>query len=99
MKKKSKKWKYLVDNKLKGAYGETDFEKKTVRVNKKRHKGKLSKGFSKKEGSLINTMVHEDLHVKHPKMAEKKVRKVAKKKVEKMGAKAKAKLRAKFKKK
>lgn len=97
MKKKTKKWKFLTDNKMKGAYGETDFDKKVVRINKKRHKKAPSDGISKKDNTIINTIVHEDLHVKHPKMKEKVVRKKASKKVSKMGTKAKKKMYSKLK--
>jgi hypothetical protein len=95
---KKKKWKWVTDNKMKGAYGETDFDKKTVKVNKKIHKNKKVKmGIPKKDGTLLNTIVHEGLHVKHPKMTEKVVRKEARKVVNKMGTKAKKKAYGKLK--
>ena len=69
-----------VDNKMKGAYGETDYAKKTIRINKKRHKsassGRITKNRDGSE-SLINTIVHEELHASHPKMKEKTVRRTA----------------------
>lgn len=99
MSKKKKKWKFVEDNKLKGAYGETDTVKKVVRINKKLHKKKMKYGIPKKDGTLINTIVHEGLHVKNPKMKEKDVRKKARKVVAKMGPKAKAKHYSKVKKK
>jgi hypothetical protein len=79
-----KAWKYLTDNKLKGAYGETDFEKKVVRVNKKRHKKGPKWGIAGKDNTILNTIVHEDMHVKRPKMKERDVRKATRKKVAKM---------------
>lgn len=59
----------IVKRKLKGSYGETDFiGNKAVRisVDVKKHKG------NKKE--LADTIKHELLHAKHPKMLEKTIR-------------------------
>ena len=95
-----KKWKYKTNNKLRGTYGQTDFAKKTIEINKKLHrttKNKRGTGFSKKDITLINTMVHEDLHRKHPRMTEKMVRKLTKTKVAIMTPAQKARLRSKFK--
>ena len=79
---------YKVDNALRGSYGETDLDTKTITVNKKAHK---------KDGeSMIDTMVHEHMHLAHPKMREKTVRKLTQGRVERMGKKAKARLYAKF---
>lgn len=64
----------IVRRKLKGSYGETDFiGNKAVRisVDVKKHKG------DKKE--LADTIKHELMHAKHPKMQEKTVRKAMKK--------------------
>lgn len=61
-----KKFKYVVDNKLRGKYGETDFEKKVVRINKKAH--------AKDGEHLGKTIYHESLHAKFPSMTEKEVR-------------------------
>lgn len=91
-----KKWKYKIDNKLRGAFGETDLDNKVIRVNAKKHK---KKGYNipKKDNSVINTMVHEDLHKKHPRMTEKMVRKLTRTKLATMGPAQKARLRSKFK--
>ena len=59
-------FKARTDNSLKGALGETDFKKRTIRVNKKRAK-KLGRG------EVLKTMVHEGIHVLHPRMKEKNV--------------------------
>lgn len=87
-------WKFKTDNKMRGAYGETDYDKKTIRVNKKRHKSakaqRINKNAQGKE-SIIDTIVHEKLHAKHPKMHEKTVRTLAKAMVARMPAKQKAK--------
>lgn len=95
--KKLGKWKYIASKKLKGAYGETDYEKKKITINKEAAK-KDVKGdaFSRKESTLINTLVHETLHKNHPKMHEKTVRKQARKLVAKMSKKSKAKLYSKL---
>ncbi len=85
-----KGWKMKVDNKMRGAFGETDYEEKTVRINKKRHKNKQAlKEFAKKDQSLLNTIAHELKHVKHPKMTEKNVRKETRKDVHTMSPKLK----------
>jgi hypothetical protein len=76
-----KKWKRVVDNKMRGAYGETNFETQTIRINKTKH--------TKDNALLIDTIVHEEIHRLHPKMHEKTVRKLAAKKVETMSQKTK----------
>lgn len=97
---KNGQWKYRA-KKLKGSYGETDFDKKTITVDKARHKKAKKqtfkqRGFSKKDASLINTIVHEKMHQKHPKMHEKTVRRKSRKVVKKLSPKTKKKLYAKF---
>ncbi len=79
---------YKTDNKLKGSYGETDLDNKVVKVNKRLHK---------KDGeSLLDTIVHERMHLKHPKMHERTVRKLTPKKVKTLSKKARKNLYAKF---
>lgn len=99
-KKASKKWRTKVDNKMR-SFGITDYSKKEIRVNKKKSKrtAKLSKkaarkkhGMSRKETSIINTIVHEDLHRRHPRMHEKTVMRKARIAVQRMGKKAKRRL-------
>lgn len=101
MKPLAKGFKIKTNNKLRGAFGMTDFGKKTVEINKKLHrnakKSKVSKGFAKKDLTLINTIAHEKMHVNHPKMLEKTVRKQTRKVVAKMGKKTKSKLYSKLK--
>ena len=94
-------WKHVV-KKLKGSYGQTDFQKKEIAINKQYHKSKGDhKGPVKKNkdgsASILDTAVHETMHAKHPNMTEKRVRKLTPKKVKKMSKQAKAKLLAKFK--
>lgn len=99
------KWKY-VDKKLKAAYGETDYEKKVVAIDRKAHKGMHTKkgkkryqkqGLAKEDMTLLNTMVHEVMHSKRPKMTEKQVRKATRAKIKKITPKAKKRMYAKFK--
>lgn len=85
MAKKVKKWKRVVDNKMRWQ-GDTDLEKKVVRVNKKKSKKKSGRG------GVIDTIVHEEMHVTHPKMHEKTVYKKTKKKVKRLTPKQKKKL-------
>ena len=89
--------KRIVDNKLKDAYGES--EGNVIRINKKAHKRMDLKRVNRNpQGteSLVDTMVHEEMHVKHPKMHEKTVRKKAKMVVKRLTQKQKAKLRSKY---
>lgn len=71
-----KKMKLVVNNKLKGALGASQFTKDNkptgkIEINVKKHKG------DKRE--LASTIKHEMLHVKHPKMTEKDAYKKSKK--------------------
>ena len=52
-------------------YGETDLDKKKIRINKKKSK-------NGGPGQLLNTIVHEETHARHPKMHERTVRKKTK---------------------
>jgi len=73
--------KIVVDNKLKGAYAESDLDTGVIRVNKKRH---YEKGFQRinptKDGheNLTSTIYHERLHFKHPRASERSIRKMEK---------------------
>lgn len=86
-------FKFVVDNKMRGAFGETNFNTKVVRINKKMHrKAKKTKGrygISKKDCTLINTIVHEQMHIDHPKMHERTVEKRSRAKAARMGKRAK----------
>lgn len=77
-KKKGDGYTRVVDNKMKD-YGETDEKKKIVRIRKKPFKSKKWK-----KGEVLNTIVHEEMHVKHPKMKEKTVYKKTESKIKKM---------------
>ena len=94
-------WKFKTTNKG-NWYGETDLDKKVIRVNKKYHKSKGNHApdiKKNKDGSasIIDTLAHEMLHAKHPRMHEKTVRKLTRKKVGKLSKKYKNKLYSKFK--
>lgn len=92
---KPKGYKYKVDNKMR-YMGDTDIDKKVIRVNKKMHKmkekGRTTMGRKLKRGELLDTIVHETLHAKHPKAHERTIQKMTKKKIPKMGKLAKSKL-------
>lgn len=96
-----KKYKKVINNKLKGTYGITDFVKKTITINKKRHSGKNHGNGIKKNkngtASIIDTIVHEMTHAKHPKMSEKMVLKKTAQNLKKMTMQTKKKLYSKFK--
>ena len=89
-----------VNNKLRGAFGQTTYNEgggAVIEINKKRHRDpRALKGFPKQDRSLINTIVHEELHANHPKMHEKTVRKMARKRVTGLSRKSKNKLYSKY---
>ncbi len=71
------KWKRKVDNKMK-SYGDIDFDKKIIRVNKKKSKA------SGRKGEVLDTIVHEEMHKKYPEKGEKKIRKLTKRMISEM---------------
>jgi hypothetical protein len=81
---KNKKWKRIVDNRMRG-HGDIDMEKRVIRINK-------SKKANKKKGEIINSILHEEYHRKHPKATEKTTYKQAKKLEKKTSSKVKNKL-------
>ena len=93
-KKDEKIWKRVVDN-VKGGYGETDFGKKIIKIDKKKHKSKKY-AIPKEDDSLLNTIVHEEAHVQFPKKTEVQIRKLARLKVKKMSKKIKSKMYSKY---
>lgn len=97
----AKIWKYVV-KKIPGTYGETDWDKKIISVNKQYHKSKGNHraGVRKnKDGSanITDTILHEIEHKNHPKMYEKNIKKLTRKRYKKLGRKSKQKLLAKLK--
>lgn len=55
------KWHWVVDNKMR-AYGEVDPNRFLVRINVEKHK--------RDKQSLIDTLVHEELHILFPRFGE-----------------------------
>lgn len=96
----AKAFKHINSNKLKGLYGETDYGKKVITINKKAHKKTTHPSWVKKNpdgtANLLDTIVHERMHANHPKMHEKTVRKKTSIVINKMGPKQKKKLYSKF---
>lgn len=72
-----KHYKLQVDNKMR-CYGDTDIEKKAIRINKKKSEA------SERKGEVLDTIVHETMHAKHPQMHERTVRKKTKVLVKKL---------------
>lgn len=97
-----KKWTRKIDNKLRGAYGETDFENRVIRVNPKKSKERplykrpVNKGATKYP-DVLATMVHEELHKDNPDATEKDVRKMERTKVKRMSPKEKKRVYSLFK--
>lgn len=63
-----KMYKVKTDNKMRW-FGDTDLDKKVIRVNRKRSRK------SGRPGEVLDTIVHEVQHAKHPRMSESGVRK------------------------
>lgn len=77
-------WKFKTDNKMRGAFGETNFDTKTIKINKKKHTNKKMLARERRykrnpdgSESMLNTLVHELEHVSDPSASEKKVGKRA----------------------
>lgn len=82
-----KRVRIVVDNKLKGAYAESDLKTGLIRVNKKKHTDKNLKRINPLPNGnedLASTVQHELLHFKHPKARERTIRKMEKASVKKM---------------
>lgn len=91
-----KKWRYEA-SKMKDAVGETDYQKKLIKINKSDSKKYIPKsGISKQDSTIINTLAHETIHKNHPHMTEKEVRKEARRMVNSMSPKEKGRLYAKI---
>ena len=54
-------WKWVVDDRMRD-YGETNYERRIVRINCKLHR--------KHRVSLLDTLLHEELHVQFPFLSE-----------------------------
>src|SRR4051812_44654562 len=80
-------FKVKVNNKLRGAYGETDFDKRTITINKKKHGDKSLKRITPNADgteNMLTTIVHEAMHVKHPQKGERAIEKLARAMVSRM---------------
>jgi hypothetical protein len=60
----TKGWKWVVDDRMRD-YGETDYERRIVRINCALHR--------KHRVSLLDTLLHEELHVQYPFLSERMV--------------------------
>lgn len=69
-----KKWKRVVDNKMR-SQGDIDLDNRVIRVNKQKSKAK---------SSVIDTIVHEEMHRVHPQIHEKNIRRLTSQRVSKM---------------
>ena len=78
----AKKWKRVATDKMR-AMGDIDYEKKLIRINKAKARA------TEKQGEILNTIVHEEMHRLHPKMWEKTIKKETKTKIRSMSQKEK----------
>lgn len=84
-----------MDNKLRGAYAESDLDTGLIRVNKKRHFQKDYKRINPTPDGhedLASTVQHELLHFKHPEAHENTIRKMEKSTMKRMSPKRKKQL-------
>lgn len=66
---KKKKYKIVINNKMRNDYGAMNPKTNKIEINVRAHKGD--------KAELASTLKHELLHVKHPKMTEKQVYKAS----------------------
>lgn len=83
----AKGYKRMIDNKI-NVFGETDLDKKIIKINKKKANKSKKAGV---KGELIDSIVHEELHAKKPSASERKIIELTKKSIDKMSPKTKAK--------
>ena len=74
------KYKKVIDNKMRWQ-GDIDTERHIIRINKAK---------SKKKSSIIDTIIHEEMHAKHPRMYESTIREETIKALNKMTPKQKS---------
>ena len=70
-------------------FGETDTTKRVIRINKRKSK-------KKGRGEVIDTIVHEEMHARHPRMRERTVEKKTPRLVKRMIRRVKAKLYSRY---
>ncbi len=80
---------FKVNNKTKD-FGNVNLDTKVITINKKRHK-------TAGKGELMDTMVHEMMHLKKPEASEMKIKKATTKKIKTMSRKSKSRLMSKLK--
>lgn len=85
----SKEYKRVVDNKMRW-YGDIDDEKNIIRINKSKKK-------NTKLGDILNSIVHEERHLKHPQEHEDTIRKKTLEEIKHMTRKQKQRLYALYK--
>jgi hypothetical protein len=64
---KVKRWRWIIDNDLEH-FGEVDHEARIVRINVDMHR--------RTRESLLDTFIHEHLHIKYPRLSERQVLKL-----------------------
>lgn len=74
-------------------YGETDFDRGVIRINKKKARKSAKRGV---RGELLDTIVHEELHAKYPNKGERKIIEMTKKSIKNMSPTQKAKFYKRF---
>jgi hypothetical protein len=79
---KRKRYAYKEDKHM-HAFGEIDYEKRIIRINPTK-------------GDLVNTILHEEMHRKHPDMPHRTLKKKVKVKIARMDVKAQMKVLKKF---
>jgi len=75
------------------AYGDIDYDKRIIRINKVRSKKWAKKH---KKAGVLDTIVHEDLHRQHPRMSERVIIKKTKDTIRRMSRMRKRKYYSKF---
>ena len=83
----TKGWRWVVDDRMRD-YGETDYERRIVRINCALHR--------KHRVSLLDTLLHEELHAQYPFLSERMVRELTAARLPYLSARDKARLYAKL---
>jgi hypothetical protein len=81
----ARKWRWVIDNKMR-MFGEVDPNKIIVRINVAKHK--------RERASLIDTLVHEELHILFPRFGEAMICAMTERRLRSMSKQQKAKLYA-----
>lgn len=76
------KFKYKTNNRMK-AFGVTDFDKHLITINKRLAKARGT------TGELLDSIVHETMHARHPRAKEKTVQKMAERTTKRLSKKSK----------